>query len=280
MQRAALELLLEALPLAEGGAQVGDDAGQAGDDEEEQHDGHRGDDRHVDLVAGHPFDDEHRRCHQGGDRQQHEPPGRQPDLGHLDRLRDAGHGRIECGGSPQHGTDEPAGVDDVPGHVRPVERHDRVREVRGQVRRQRTDDQPQRQLAMPGSQHDANEDAEQQDVEHRVGQCDRDLADGRVRIVDDRRHQERPAHQADPDRDDQRVEHAGPVPIRDSAADHPHHRGHGQGHPAEIEGIRDRWERLDAVDPVEHDPGPVSDGHGREAGGEEQPRPAVVRAGR
>ena len=275
--RPVLELLLEALPLAKRRAQIGDDAGQAGDDEQEQHDAAGRDDRHVDLAAGHPLDDEHRRRHQRGDRQQRDAPARQPDLGHLDRLRDTGHRGVERRRPPQDGTDQPPGVNNVPRRVAVAQRNQRIREVRGEERRQRADDERERHLAAAGGQEDADEDAEQQDVEHRIGERHRDLGSGRTRIIDDRRHQECPAHEADPDRHDERVEHTSPIAAGNAATNHPHHRGRDQAHAAEIEGVRDRWEWLDAVHPIEHDPRPVADGGEREAGGEEQPRPAVVR---
>ena len=213
----------------------------------------RGDDRHIDRLTVDPLVDQHGRTHQGGADQQQQAEGREL-IGAraLHRVGDAQHGRVQGGGPPQHGANHPAHIDDVAGLVAAGQRHDRVREVGSQEGDERADQQPQRHRLGTGLEHQPHQHAEQRDVEQRVGQRHRDLAEGLGCVGDDRRHHEDPAQHADAHRHDQGVEQAGPITPGDAALRQPQHgqRDHAHAHPGRRRPPRSGRARCHTPDPA------------------------------
>ena len=128
----------------------------------------------------------------------------------------------------------------------------------------------------PGCEHQPHQHAEQHDVEQRVGQRHRDLAEGLGCVGDDRRHHEDPAEHADAHRHDQGVEQAGPIAPGDAALRQPQHGQRDHAHAAQVEDIRHARERLDAVHPVQQHPGPVAGRRQRQADCQHHPRAGVL----
>ena len=277
VQCAVVERGLEGATLMQRRAKVTHDAAETPDDEQEEQYAAPGDGRDVDRPAGGTLKDEHRRRHERCRRQERQAPAREARLPDLDRLRHATHGRVQRRGAPQDRGHQPPGFDDVPGLVRSLEDHDRVREVGHEQGQQREHEQVERRDTTTRDQEDAHEDAQQEDVKCGIGQRGRDLGDRGERVGDQRLHEEGPADQRDADGDDERVDDPSPVPARDPPADEVQDRERDEGQATEVEGVRDRWERL-LAELRQDDPRPIAGGTQGEADREDDPRPHLRRS--
>jgi hypothetical protein len=273
-QRPTLQLDLERVTLDERATQIADDPDEPRDDQQEQDDASQRDDRNVDRVVQQPLDDQHCRRHQRRCGQHGQADAGQVHLVRRCRLGDQSHRRMDRRSRREDRGGQPAEVDDVAHLVAVGERHDGKREVGGEQRDERPEQQAQRGSAPPRRQEEPHQGCQQQHVQNRIGQRHADLEERRVRIGHPRLHDEGPGEQAGADRDDGRIGQAGSIATGDAPAQQADHAERQEDHAAQVEDVGHRWERLHA-ERLEQHPQPVADGGCRDPRRQQEPRGAL-----
>ena len=198
-----------------------DQARHPEDDQDEQHDRRPDQDGHVHGVRPAELDQHDARCDQRcATEHQQSKLGHPPALDVGSLVREGPHRRMQGGRAPQQVEDAPSRLE-VPGLVvhGPGDgdvRVDGVGEEQGKGGRTH---QVHRGSAPARAHREADDGGQQDEVHERVGHPHELLDQGRGGVMGHRRHQEHPLNRADPDRHDERVDDAVPVPARVAPAD-------------------------------------------------------------
>jgi hypothetical protein len=214
------------------------EAGHAGEHEHEHDDGGDDHDDHVGVVP--LLEEADARRDQDGHAQESEAHGRQPGAA-LRRLLERAHRRMQRGGAPEQVVEDPADIKEHLAVVGAVEQHAVVDRVGRQEADNAAGEQVEGRCADAAADREPDRGGEQEDVAHRVG--DRDgLGQPVAAELDVRGDQEDPREQGDAQREDERVDGAGPVGARVAPPHEQEQAGHQRRVDGEVERVAGRGE--------------------------------------
>jgi hypothetical protein len=254
-------------------AQGPDQAGHAGQHQQEQHGRccgrHR--ERAVGVLDG--LGDPHPGGDQGGRGQGDQAATRQrrPGLGGL--LAQAPHAGKQRSGTPQEVVGQPAGVEEGTLGVAGVQLDVAVHGVGDQQAHHADAQEVEARGAGALTDDQAGDDGQEHDVHQRVGDRHDPLGEGQPEEVGVGVDDEDPGEQAEAHGDDRRVQQAGPVLARRTGPDEDQQAGDQQRVDAEVEEVTDGWE-LEVEGVVED----VADDEGDLRRREQDPRGQGLRA--